>query len=221
MPIFISEYDSRLPLPPSPSQSCRSRRSPHRHSPHSFPSVPTPEYEGGLESPCHTPLAKYEHLCYSIPMKWAAGPLLLLGACRIHTALEAKHRASPCGRRAEGTTQGARPSEEGWDRSQCRYKAQALWSHPAPLRFRYGAITDPLRIPFRSFTTPLQLLYGLLRPCTGSVPTPAKIRRISITMPRSPSGSLPRSRIEVLWTTASVLSAVAFGAPPASRPLCG
>ena len=78
------------------------------------------------------PLAKYERLCYSAPMKWAAGPLLSLGACHIHIALEANHRESPCGRSAEGTTQGARPSEEGWDRSECRCKAQALWSHPTP-----------------------------------------------------------------------------------------
>ena len=95
-------------------------------------------------------------------MKWAAGPLLFLGACRIHTPLEAKHRASPCGRGVEGTTQGARPSEKGWDRSQCRYKAQAVWSHPAPLRFRYGS----LPIHYRSFTVPLRFLYGLLRPIT-------------------------------------------------------
>ena len=79
---------------------------------------PSPPHRPRLH--CHTPLAKYELLCYGSPMKWAAGPLLFLGACRIHTALEAKHRASPCGRGAEGTTQGARPSEKGWDRSQCR-----------------------------------------------------------------------------------------------------
>ncbi len=95
-------------------------------------------------------------------MKWAPGPLLFLGACRIHIALGANHRESPCGRSAEGTTQGARPSEEGWDRSQCRYKAQALWSHPAPLRFRYGS----LRSHYGSFTVPLRFLYGLLRPIT-------------------------------------------------------
>ena len=117
-------------------------------------------------------------------MKWAAGPPLFLGACRIHIALEANHRESPCGRRAEGTTQGARPSEEGWDRSQCRYKAQALWSHPAPLRFHYGsitvryeAITDPLQIPYSFITA----RYALLRPGYGSVPTPTKIRLISVT----------------------------------------
>ena len=64
------------------------------------------------------------------PMKWAAGPLLFLGACRIHIALEANYRESPCGRGVEGTTQGARPSEDGWDRSECRCKAQAHFEPP-------------------------------------------------------------------------------------------
>ena len=109
-----------------------------------------------------TPIAKYERLCYSTPMKSATGPLLFLGACRITYVLGANHGESPCGRGAEGTTQGARPSEEGWDRSQCRYKAQALWSHPAPLRFRYGS----LRSHYGSFTVPLRFLYGSLRPIT-------------------------------------------------------
>ena len=36
------------------------------------------------ESPRHPPIAKYERLCYSSPMKSATGPLLFLGACRIH-----------------------------------------------------------------------------------------------------------------------------------------
>ena len=79
-----------------------------------------------------TPLAKSEQLCYNIPMKSATGPPLFLGACRIHLALWANHRESPCGRGAEGTTQGARPSEEGWGRSECRGKAQALWSGMTP-----------------------------------------------------------------------------------------
>ncbi len=106
-------------------------------------------------------------------MKSSDSPLLFLGACRIHIALEANHRESPCGRGAEGTTQGARPSEEGWDRSQCRYKAQALWSHPAPLRFRYGS----LRSHYSSFTVPLRFLYGSLRPITPLLRPRAYTRR--------------------------------------------
>ncbi len=125
-------------------------------------SPPCLRTRGQVRKPRHTPIAKYEQVCYSIPMKWAPGPLLFLGACRIHIALEANHRESPCGRRAEGTTQGARPSEEGWDRSRCRYKAQAAWSYPAPLRFRYGS----LRSHYGSFTVPLRFLYGLLRSIT-------------------------------------------------------
>ncbi len=38
----------------------------------------------GVRGLRHTPLAKYEQVCYSIPMKSATGPLLFLGACRIH-----------------------------------------------------------------------------------------------------------------------------------------
>ena len=84
--------------------------------------------DAGVWGSCHTPLAKYEQLCYSTPMKSATGPLLFLGACRITHVLGANHRVSPCGRGAEGTTRGARPSEEGWDRSECRCRAQALGS---------------------------------------------------------------------------------------------
>ena len=76
----------------------------------------------------------------------------LLGACRIHIVLGANHRESPCGRSAEGTTQGARPSEEGWDRSQCRCTAQALWSHPAPRRIRDASATATRRLR-DSYTT--------------------------------------------------------------------
>ena len=74
------------------------------------------------------PLAKYERLCYSTPMKSATGPLLFLGACRITYGLGANHGKSPRGRGAEGTPRGARPSEEGWGRSECRCRAQALGS---------------------------------------------------------------------------------------------
>ena len=104
--------------------------------------------------------------------------------------LRTNHRESPCGRGAEGTPQGARPSEEGWDRSQCRFdKAQALEpsrSITVPLRTQYRSLSDPLQLPYSFFTA----RYALLRPCTGSVPTPTKIRLISVTMPRSPSGIL-------------------------------
>ena len=96
------------------------------------PSVPIGGRTPESETPATPPIAKCERVCYSTPMKSATGPLLFLGACRIHLALWANHGESPCGRGAEGTPQGARPSEEGWDRSECRCKAQALWSHPTP-----------------------------------------------------------------------------------------
>ena len=76
----------------------------------------------------------------------------LLGACRIHIVLGANHGESPCGRGAEGTTLGARPSEEGWDRSECRCKAQALWSHPATRRIRDDSATHPRQLRDASAT---------------------------------------------------------------------
>ena len=100
--------------------------------------------------------------CAIVPHEVGSRPAFLSRSLPHTLALWANYRESPCGRGAEGTTQGARPSEEGWDRSQCRYKAQALWSHPAPLRFRYGS----LRSHYGSFTVPLRFLYGLLRPIT-------------------------------------------------------
>ena len=54
--------------------------------------------DAGVRGPRHTPLAKYEHLCYGTPMKSAASPLLFLGACRITYVPGANHRESPCGR---------------------------------------------------------------------------------------------------------------------------
>ena len=91
-----------------------------------------------LPSPLANPPCKCELLCYSVPMKSVTGPLLFLGACRITSVLGANHGKSPCGRGAEGTTQGARPSEEGRRRSERRCEASSL--EPS------GAATDPRRL---------------------------------------------------------------------------
>ena len=106
--------------------------------------IPAPRRGGSL---CPTPIALCELLCYSLPMKWAPGPLLFLGACRITYVLGANHRESPCGRGAEGTSLGARPSEEGWDRSECRCKASSL--EPS------GYATHPRQLRDNSTTAPL------------------------------------------------------------------
>ncbi len=129
--------------PPCPHAGCRGRspRRGYRGSP------PVPKTVGGRAggttasatmSPLlslgtrgqvrrrHPLIAKFELLCYSTPRKSTTGPLLFLGARRITYVLGANHRESPCGRGAEGTPQGARPSEEGWDRSDCRCKASSL-----------------------------------------------------------------------------------------------
>ena len=117
---------------PKPDPSAEGGRKPKQAHPSPIPAT----RRGG--SLCPTPIAKSERVCYSIPMKSATGPLLFLGACRITYVLGANHGESPCGRGAEGTTRGARPSEEGWDRSACRCMAQAPWSHPAQRRMRDG-----------------------------------------------------------------------------------
>ena len=61
----------------------------------------------------------------------------------------------------------------------------AIPLHDGSVTVRYGTITVPLQFPYGSFT----VCYALLRLCYGAVPTPAEIRLISVTMPRSPSGS--------------------------------
>ena len=89
-----------------------------------------PSAEGGRKpQQIHPPrlcphhLAKAEQLCYSAPMKWATGPLLFLGACRIHEHWGLTTENPPVAGALREPPQGARPSEEGWDRSQCRCKA--------------------------------------------------------------------------------------------------
>ncbi len=44
---------------------------------------PRQRADAGVRGLRHTPLAKYERVCYNTPMKSATGPLLFLGACRI------------------------------------------------------------------------------------------------------------------------------------------
>ena len=91
----------------------------------------------------------------------------LLGACRIHSALGADHRESPCGRGAEGTPHGARPSEKGWDRSDCRCKAGCLElsrSITAPLRSHYGSFTAPSRLHRGSFSASLRFITPSVTP---------------------------------------------------------
>ena len=104
----------------------------------------------------------------------------LLGACRITYVLRANHRESPCGRGAEGTPHGARPSEKGWDRSDCRCKAGCLElsrSITAPLRF----VTEPLQFLYRSFTASLRPVTPYYAFYYASVPANPEIRLASVT----------------------------------------
>ncbi len=134
----------------------------------------------GQARKCLPPIAKEEQLCYSIPRKWAPGPLLFLGACRITYVLGANHRESPCGRGAEGTPQGARPSEEGWDRSECRCEASSL-ERDGSITIRYGSITVPLQILYSSIAAPLRLVTPYYAFCYGSMPENPEIRLTNLT----------------------------------------
>ena len=103
-------------------------------------------------------------------MKSADSPLLSLGACRIHSVLETNHRESPCGRGAEGTTQGARPSGEGWDRSECRFETSSL---------------EPLRL----VSVSPWLATALSQICPGSVTAPFEGRLVNVAKCRQLSHS--------------------------------
>ena len=102
-----------------------------------------------------TPIAKYELLCYGIPMKWAPGPLLFLRACRIHLDWGSE---SPSGRGAEGTSP-RRITVRGRVR---RERMPLLGKSLEP----YGSITvhyDSAMTSLRFITTLLQLHHALLR----------------------------------------------------------
>ncbi len=103
-------------------------------------------------------------------MKWAPGPLLFLGACRITYVLGANHRESPCGRGAEGTPQGARPSEEGWDRSEYRFETSSL---------------EPLRL----VSVSPRLATALSQICPGSVTPPFGALLVNVAKRRQLSHS--------------------------------
>ncbi len=125
------------------------------------PSVPIGGRTPESEAPCQPPIAKYEQLCYSTPMKWVLSPLLFLGACRIHEYC-ANHRESPCDRGAEGTSPRRIAFRGTMRLERMPFRDRLFGAIP----LHYGSVTDPIQIPFRSFTTPLQLHYGSLRPIT-------------------------------------------------------
>ena len=169
--------------------------------------------DAGIRSPCHTPLAKYEQLCYSTPMKSADSPLLFLGACRIHSVLEANHRESPCGRGAEGTSSRRIAFRGTMGPEPMPFRDKLLGA----IRLRHGS----LRLHYGSS----QLSYGSVPPCYafcyGSVPTNPEIRLIRVTNPLQPSQSPDSFHIEVLWITTRAPAAVALGRPPAAQPTQG
>ena len=165
--------------------------------------------DAGVRGPRHTPIAKYEQLCYSTLMKSATGPLLFLGACRIRLALWANHRASPCGRGAEGTTQGARPSEEDRGRSECRFDTSSL----EPLRLvsvSLSLVTAPFegrRQASRIVTNRLRVVTVVTSRCYGLPPARAPLLLLA---------PLPASACST--RTPSPVPGAA-GWPPTERPM--
>ena len=125
--------------------------------------------DAGVLAPATPPIAKYEQLCYSTPMKSATGPLLFLGAAA-YVRTGGFSVDSPRGRGAEGTTQGARPSEEGWDRSECRFDTSSLES------LRLVSVSPRLA------TAPSQI-------CPGSVTPPFESRLVNVAKCRQLSHS--------------------------------
>ncbi len=133
------------------------------------PSVPIGGRTPESEAPATPPIVKYEQVCYSTPMKSATGPLLFLGAAA-YVRTGGFSVDSPCGRGAEGTTQGARPSEEGWDRSECRFDTSSLES------LRLVSVSPRLA------TAPSQI-------CPGSVTPPFESRLVNVAKCRQLSHS--------------------------------
>ena len=119
--------------PPSP---------PHRRRASPPPSTATP------------PIAKYEQLCYSTPMKSADSPLLFLGACRIHEHC-AKHRASPAAGALREQPKGQDPPRKPGTGACAvirRRRFGAIPLHDGSVTVRYGTMTVPLQFHDGFFT---------------------------------------------------------------------
>ena len=126
----------------------------------------------GVRGPCHTPLVKYERLCYGSPMKWAAGPLLFLGACRICSDRGLNTENPPVAGALREQPKGQDPPRKAGTGASAVIRHRrfgAIPLHDGSVTVRYGAITVPLQFSYGSFTA----CYALLRLCYGSTTTGA------------------------------------------------
>ena len=89
-------------------------------------------------------------------MKWAPGPLLFLGACRITYVLGANHRESPCGSAGGMFPQAHNPPRKAGTGATAVVR-QALRSHTDQRRIHDGSTTHPRRISDASATAPRRL----------------------------------------------------------------
>ena len=121
--------------------------------------------------PCQPPLAKSELVCYNTLMKSATGPLLFLGACRIHEHWGLTMESPPVAGALREQPEGQDPPRKGWGRSQCRCMAQAPWSRPRSVAERDGSVT----VGHGSGTAVTRLCHGLSTPRHAFV-TPPRLK---------------------------------------------
>ena len=98
---------------------------------------------------CHHPLAISEQLCYSIPMKSADSPLLLLGACRIHEHWGLTTENPPVAGALREQPKGQDPPRKVGTGANAVVRHRlpgAISLHYDSLRFHYSSLTVPLRL---------------------------------------------------------------------------
>ena len=83
--------------------------------------------DAGVRGPCHPPIVKYEQVCYSTPMKSAAGPLLFLGVCRIHEHWGLATENPPVAGALREHPKGQDPPRKAGTEANAA-STQALWS---------------------------------------------------------------------------------------------
>ena len=109
------------------------------------------------------PIAKLELLCYSIPRKWAPGPLLFLGACRIHEHWGLTTENPPVAGGGGNAPHAHNHPRKAGTRANAGVR-QALWSHTAERRISDGSTTHQRRFSDASATTPRRIHDGYATP---------------------------------------------------------
>ena len=122
---------------------------------------------------CPTPIAKYERVCYGTPMKWAAGPLLLLGACRIHEHWGLTTEDPPVAGALREHPKGQDPPRKAGTGANAVIRHRLFGAIP----LHYGSVT----VRYGAITVPLRLVTPYYAPVTASVPASPEIRLTTLT----------------------------------------